>query len=44
MAKFDYSKVKDPLYFKDNVLPAHSAHVAYGNKGELFQGDSSLTA
>ena len=44
MAKFDYSKVKDPLYFKDNVLPAHSAHVAYGNKGELFQGDSSLVA
>ncbi|MDE6905922.1 MAG: DUF4981 domain-containing protein [Lachnospiraceae bacterium] len=44
MAKFDYNKVKDPLYFKDNVLPAHSAHVAYGNKGELFQGDSSLTA
>ena len=44
MAKFDYSKVKDPLYFKDNVLPAHSAHVAYGSKGELFHGNSSLVA
>jgi len=44
MAKFDYSKVKDPLYFKDHVLPAHSAHVAYGSKGELFHGNSSLVA
>ncbi|MCM1257822.1 MAG: DUF4981 domain-containing protein [Roseburia sp.] len=44
MARFDYSKVKDPLYFKDNVLPAHSAHVAYGSKGELFRGSSSLVA
>ncbi len=44
MAKFDYSKVKDPAFFKENVLAAHSSHIAYGNKRELFDGKSSLRA
>ena len=44
MAQFDYSKVKDPTFFKENVLAAHSSHIAYGNKGELFDGKSSLRA
>ena len=44
MAQFDYSKVKDPTFFKENVLAAHSSHIAYGNKGELFNGKSSLRA
>ena len=44
MAQFDYSKVKDPTFFKENVLAAHSSHIAYGNKGELFGGKSSLRA
>lgn len=42
MAKFEYSKVKDPTFFKENVLPAHSAHIAYSQKGELFDKKSSL--
>lgn len=44
MAKFDYSKVKDPLFFKENVLPAHFSHTAYSDKGELFDKKSSLRA
>lgn len=44
MERFDYEKVKDPLYFKDHVLPSHSAHVAYGNKREMLDGSSSLMA
>ncbi|MCI8488807.1 MAG: DUF4981 domain-containing protein [Lachnospiraceae bacterium] len=42
MTGFDYNKVKDPTFFKEHVLPAHSAHVAYGNKGEVFTKESSL--
>ncbi len=42
MAKFDFSKVKNPLFFKENVLPAHSAHFAYGSKEEVFDKKSSL--
>lgn len=42
MATFDYAKVKDPGFFKENVLDAHSAHITYGNKSELFFKNSSL--
>lgn len=42
MVQFDYNKVKDPLFFKDNVLPAHSAHIVYKNRDELFEQKSSL--
>lgn len=42
MKQFDYQKVKDPLFFKENVLPAHSAQKIYKNKKELFDKKSSL--
>ncbi len=42
MAMFDYEKVKDPTFFKENVLAAHSAHMTYAGKGELSLNDSSL--
>lgn len=42
MAQFHYDKVKDPLFFKENVLPAHSMQVIYKNKEEFFRGKSSL--
>lgn len=42
MAMFDYGKVKDPTFFKENVLAAHSAHMTYARKGELSLNDSSL--
>lgn len=44
MATFDVSKVKDPLFFKENVLLAHSAHIAYGKKEELFEQKNTLRA
>ncbi|MCH5256610.1 MAG: DUF4981 domain-containing protein [Lachnospiraceae bacterium] len=37
-----YDILQDPRFFKDNVLPAHSAHKIYRNKRELFLSDSSL--
>lgn len=39
---FNYEKVKNPTFFKENVLPAHSAHMTYAGKGELFSKNSSL--
>lgn len=32
---FDYSKIKDPEFFKENALPAHSDHVCYPDMGHL---------
>ncbi|MDE7231670.1 MAG: hypothetical protein K2N37_01140, partial [Lachnospiraceae bacterium] len=43
MAQFDYSKVKDPRFFKENVLPAHAALGLYANEMEEARGKSSLT-
>lgn len=43
MTSFYYDKVKDPLFFKEHVLPAHSAHKIYKNKKELFNEKSSLS-
>ncbi len=42
MTQFCYDKVKDPLFFKENVLPAHSIQKIYRNKEELLRGESSL--
>ena len=42
MSQFDYNRVKDPLFFKENVFPAHSAHIVYKNKEEIFNNESSL--
>lgn len=41
-AQFDYTKVKDPRFFKENVLPAHAALHPYANEKEAAQGKSSL--
>lgn len=37
---FDYSKIKDPEFFKENVLPAHSDHVCYPNEEMLRSGEN----
>ena len=42
MTQFHYDKVKDPLFFKENVLPAHSMQPIYKNSRELFNKKSSL--
>lgn len=44
MARFDYEKVKDPTFFKENVIAAHSSHIIYARKSELLSKDSSLVA
>ncbi|MCH5254735.1 MAG: DUF4981 domain-containing protein [Lachnospiraceae bacterium] len=40
--QFDHAKVKDPLFFKENVLPAHSAHIVYKNRAEFHAQVNSL--
>ncbi len=42
MAQFDYDKVKDPRFFKENVLPAHAALHFFADAGEAVRGQSSL--
>ena len=42
MQKFSYERVKDPLYFKDKCLPAHSDHVSYASWEEYEKGESSF--
>ncbi len=42
MIQFDYNKVRDPQFFKENVLPAHSAHRIYKDKREYMRKQSSL--
>ncbi len=37
---FDYNRVKDPLYFGENKLPAHSAHKFYRNETEAKREES----
>lgn len=32
---FDYHKIKDPNYFKENALPAHSDHICYPDDTSL---------
>ena len=39
---FDYNKIKDPGYFAENRVPAHSDHVCYASTDELMSGESSL--
>ncbi|MDE6213271.1 MAG: DUF4981 domain-containing protein [Lachnospiraceae bacterium] len=43
MAQFDYNKVKNPQFFKENVLPAHAALGLYANEAEAARKKSSLT-
>ncbi|MBR6402457.1 MAG: DUF4981 domain-containing protein [Eubacterium sp.] len=42
MSSFDFNKVKDPLFFKENVLPAHSDLKIYGCKAEANSKENSL--
>ncbi len=42
MTQSDYNKVKDPGFFKENVLPAHAALSLYANEAEAAWGESSL--
>ncbi|MDD6616811.1 MAG: beta-galactosidase, partial [Lachnospiraceae bacterium] len=39
---FDYSKVKDPQFFCENRLPAHSDHVCYASVPEALDRKSSF--
>ena len=41
MKVFDYALVKDPLYFRDERMDAHSDHVYYKNKQEADKKESS---
>lgn len=40
--KITYDVLRNPRFFKENVLPAHSAHTIYHDKKELFDKNSSL--
>ncbi len=35
---FDYSKLKDPEFYKENALPAHSDHICYPDRESLAEG------
>ena len=37
-----YDVLQNPRFFKENVLPAHSAHMIYHDREELFDKNSSL--
>lgn len=39
---FDYNKVKDPQFFRENRLDAHSDHVCYLDWQEAAEGESGL--
>ena len=39
---FDYSRIKDPGYFRENRLDAHSSHKYYRNECEAESGCSSF--
>ena len=42
MSGFDFGKLKDPQYFAENRLPAHSDHIFYRDEAELARGVSSF--
>ena len=39
---FEYRRLKDPAYFAENRLAAHSDHIVYARMEELLRGESSL--
>ena len=41
MKQFDYAKVKDPEYFRDGRLDAHSDHVYYASEEEVWDKETS---
>ncbi len=42
MSQFDYSRVKDPEFFRENRLDAHSDHVWFRNQEEADRNESSF--
>ena len=40
--KFDVSKLRDPTFFGENRVEAHSDHIAYASLEELHIGETSL--
>jgi len=42
MSQFDYNKVKDPEFFRENRLDAHSDHICFRNRDEAETGVSSF--
>lgn len=42
MSQFDYNKVKDPEFFRENRLDAHSDHVYFKDGSEAESGESSF--
>ena len=40
MNQFDYEKVKDPHYFKDGRMEAHSDHIWYRSEEEFLTGET----
>nr|WP_294493261.1 glycoside hydrolase family 2 TIM barrel-domain containing protein [uncultured Mediterraneibacter sp.] len=43
MRTFDYNKVRDPEYFRDGRLDAHSDHAFYASEADARGGDSDFT-
>ncbi len=43
MRTFDYAKVKDPQYFCDGRMEAHSDHAWYASEAEMCMKDSAFT-
>ena len=41
MKAFDYSLVKNPEYFKDGRMDAHSDHIWYKNEEEMQEKETS---
>lgn len=42
MSQFDYNKVKNPEFFKENRLPAHSDHISYADRDEEQEGKTGF--
>ena len=42
MTQFEYAKVKDPTFFKENVLNAHASFHTYASRAEQTEENSSL--
>ena len=41
MKEFDYLLVKNPEYFKEGRMEAHSDHITYANVEEVSAGETS---
>ncbi len=39
---FAFARLKDPTYFSENRIPAHSDHIAYASRAEMEAGQSSF--